>query len=229
MITQDRTLARTRFDFGPHAEKYDRWYATPAGMTHDLTQKSDVFRFLSRAESGARLLDIGCGTGHWSHFFAMLGYTVAAVDVSLGMVRAARACHECKVAFQVADASALPFQSASFDIAAAIAALEFLMDPGKALCEMSRCLRNKGRMLIGTLNRAAPLNRQRLAEGREPYASGHLYSPEELRELLHPFGQVRMAASDPDRIFNNPDSGKFDPFSAGASLDGPFIVAEVRR
>lgn len=228
MITQDRTLTRTRFDFDSHADKYDRWYATPAGMTHDLTQKSDVFRFLDRAESGARLLDIGCGTGHWSRFFATLGYTVAAVDVSSGMVRAARDCHECEVAFQVADASALPFQEGSFDIAAAMAALEFLVDPSKALQEMARCLRNKGRMLIGTLNRSAHLNLQRLAEGREPYASGHLYSPEELRELLRPFGRVRMAASEPDRIFNKQDSGKFDPFSDDGSLDGPFIVAEVR-
>jgi len=222
---------RTRglFDFAPFAETYDRWYATPGGRTHDLAQKADVFGFLARGGTDARLLDVGCGTGHWTRYFAMLGYAVVAVDVSSEMVHVAYGSRPSGTAFHVADAAALPFEDAAFDVAAAMATLEFLPAPAEALEEMARCVRHGGRLLIGSLNRSASLNRKRLAQRREPYASGHLYSPDELERLLEPFGRIRMVASDPDGAFLPEEPGELDRGSIGAGLDGPFIVAEVQR
>ncbi len=220
---------RSLFDFAPFAGTYDRWYATPDGRKNDLVQKADVFGFLARGGTGARLLDVGCGTGHWSRYFVMLGYAVVAVDVSLEMVRRALDSPENDVTFLMADAIALPFEDGAFDVAAAMATLEFLGNPQQALREMTRCVRKGGRILIGTLNRSASLNRQRVAEGREPYISGRLYSPDELRELLSPLGHVRMTASDPDDVFHRQERGRFYRLSSRVNPDGPFIVAEVRR
>ncbi len=217
------------FDFGPLAQGYERWYATSVGQAHDRAQKEDVRRLLRRGQAGEKLLDVGCGTGHWSSFFAELGYQVTGIDISPEMIEAARiAAPECF--FQVADGCELPFKDGSFDVAASMATLEFITDRSAAVREMVRCAKPGGGLLIGTLNRLAPLNRHRLSKGKQPYASAHLLSPDELRRLLAPWGHVRMMASSPGprkgRSFLPTCIVRRLPVFRGR-LDGPLLVAEV--
>jgi ubiquinone/menaquinone biosynthesis C-methylase UbiE len=218
------------FDFGPTAREYDRWYDTPAGQAHDRVQKNDVRRLLRPASAGQTLLDVGCGTGHWSAFFSEMGYTVTGADVAPAMIEVARsAVPQCT--FQVADAHELPCDDGAFDIVASIATLEFLPDQAAAIREMARCARKHGQLLLGTLNRLAPLNQHRIAKGKPPYSAAHLLSPNELRSLLAPLGRVRMVGSSlpghghrlslPSRIV-----GRLAGLRGNYS--GPFIVAEVR-
>ena len=219
------------FDFGPLAHEYDRWYETPTGQAHDRVQKQDVERLLPVARAGERLLDLGCGTGHWSSFFAARGYRVQGIDISPEMVTAAKASVP-EAEFRVADAYALPFADASFDVVAAMAALEFVPDAAAVVSEMARCTKPGGSMLVGTLNRLAPLNQDRVSMGKPPYASAHLFSPGELRRLLAPWGSVRMAASPvPESTAGSPLSRNIvDRVPAlEGTLRGPLIVAEVRR
>jgi len=218
------------FDFGPMAREYDRWYDTPAGQAHDRVQKDDVRRLLRPASGGQTLLDVGCGTGHWSAFFAEMGYSVTGVDVAAAMIEVARsAVPQCT--FQVADAHELPFDDGAFDVVASMATLEFLPEQAAAIREMARCARKHGQLLLGTLNRLAPLNQHRIAKGKPPYSAAHLLSPNELRSLLAPLGRIRMVGSSP------PGHGHRLPLPkrvagrlAGlrGNLNGPFIVAEVR-
>ncbi len=201
------------FDFGPTAGDYDRWYQTPDGQRHDRVQKELVRGFLPFAEPGETLLDVGCGTGHWSRFFASLGYSVVGIDVSPEMVAAARSRAGERCTFEIADARRLPFGDKTFGIVAAMAALEFIPRPEKALEEMKRCLNPKGRIIIGTLNRLAPLNLRRVERGDEPYASAIMFSPKELRALLEGYGSSRVLTSTEER---------------GDGEEGAFIVAEVK-
>jgi ubiquinone/menaquinone biosynthesis C-methylase UbiE len=213
---------RSRFDFGPLARDYDRWYATPAGRAHDRAQKRDAARLLGAPAGGRRLLDVGCGTGHWSAFFARRGYRVTGIDVAPAMIEAARAAVP-NGSFRVADACELPFARASFDVVAAMATLEFLADPAAAAREMARCARPGGTLLVGTLNRLAPLNRRRVAAGKQPYASARLLAPKELKDLLAPWGTVRMLASAPS------PGRRGRPPAPRRRLRGPFVIAQVRR
>ncbi len=217
---------RSLFNFGPVAHDYERWYATPAGQAHDRIQKQDVRRLLRPARRDERLLDVGCGTGHWSRFFASLGFAVIGVDISREMIHVARSRPAPGCVFQLADACALPFEEGSFDVVAAMAVLAFVSDIPSMLNEMFRCAKRGGSVLIGALNRLAPINRRRLAEGEQPYVSGRLLAPGELRELLKPFGSVRTVAS---RVTTAERSRRVPARPRPRRLTGAFVVAEVRR
>jgi len=219
------------FDFGPAAASYDQWYETPQGQAHDKAQKEAVLKLLPRPQAGARLLDVGCGTGHWSRFFAEQGYEVFGLDASPEMVAVARSHHTPGSHFEVGDACRLPAGNRVYRVVAAMTTLEFVSDQAAAVAGMVRCLVPGGTVLIGTLNRLAPLSRERVGKGKTPYASAHLLSPAELRALLRPHRRVKMASanSHPER------SGPSMLAAAWESLllyngrsAAPFIAAAVR-
>ncbi|MBN1902048.1 class I SAM-dependent methyltransferase [Candidatus Sumerlaeota bacterium] len=211
------------FDFSAKAVGYDRWYETPEGRAHDLAQKADVVKMIGSSGNGRRLLDVGCGTGHWSRFFSSLGFNVYGIDVSPEMLSVAKSSSPSSITFLHGEAGNLPFDNETFDMAASMATLEFISDASLALREMSRCVKRGGTILIGTLNRLSQLNRQRIANGKEPYASGRLFSPDELRKLLSPFGNVRMLFSD-SRSKEENSPGETDGYDSA-----PFIIAEVQK
>ena len=200
------------FDFGRLADEYDRWYETSAGQRHDRFQKAAVRELLPVSRRGDWLLDVGCGTGHWSRFFASLGYSVVGIDSSPEMVAKARSHGWERCSFETADAEKLPFGDGVFEIAAAMATLEFIPHPETALEEIKRCLKPGGQILVGTLNRLAPLNRRRIEHGDAPYTSANMFSTKELRDLLTGYGSLRVLTS---------------AEGAAHGEEGAFIVAKV--
>jgi len=216
------------FDFGPLASLYEDWYATPEGKAHDIVQQRDISTMIQPARGSQRLLDVGCGTGHWSRFFNALGYEVQGIDISEEMIRTAKEISPgCR--FDVGSACDLPFPDASFDITASITALEFIPDQAAAVREMARCTRSGGIMLIGTLNRIAPINLGRLEEGEEPFASAKLLGPDDLMELISLWGEVRMVASTVGDPAQDPTVITADHQSEALQhLTGPLLVAHVQ-
>ena len=223
--------AHSLFDFGSLAAGYERWYCTPAGKTYDREEKAAVLRLLPPPKPGDRLLDVGCGTGHWSRFFASLGFQVIGVDISAEMVDVACSHDSPRCRFGIADACRLPFDEVSFDVVTAIATLEFVSDLEAAVAEMFRCTKLNGSVIIGALNKLAPLNRQRVAQGEEPYASARLFSPQEVRAVLARYGRVRM------RVSGHQPEHKWTrslrvlrrrSLLRGSQRTGVFIVAAVR-
>jgi ubiquinone/menaquinone biosynthesis C-methylase UbiE len=87
--------------------------------------------------AGARLLDVGAGAGAVALAARRRGYEVCAVDGSAAMV--AR-LSESLPAVQVADATALPFDDATFEVVTAGFVLHLLNDPQTALREFKRVL-----------------------------------------------------------------------------------------
>lgn len=188
-------MSSESFDFASLAKGYDLWYETPEGKMYDQAEKSTVLKLLRPAKVGERLLDVGCGTGHWSRVFADQGYEVTGIDICPEMSEVARSRDYPGCYFEIADACHLPFDNASFEVVAAMAVLEFVRDPEVAVTEMFRCVKPAGSVIVGALNRLAPLNRKRIAQRKQPYTSARLFSPIGLRYMLAPYGRLRMDVS----------------------------------
>jgi len=222
----------SRFDFDAAADTYDQWYQTAEGAMYDRLEKKAVSRYLRQDTRGMKLLEVGCGTGHWSQFFSEYGFEVTGVDVSGPVIKIAQSKNIGGASFQVADGHSLPFADNSFDVTAAITTLEFADDAELVLREMVRCTRKpSGQLLIGVLNALARLNRNRRQNPESLYAKGRLFTPGQLKKLLSKYGQTRLLTAG-----FIPGQKRFlllSPFidMVGRFLHSPygvFIAAEVR-
>lgn len=102
--------------------------------------------------AGRRVLEVGCGAAACARWLATQGAHPVAFDLSAGMLRhAARAAHASGVPVPLvqADALALPFAGASFDIACtAFGAIPFVDDSAALMAEVHRVLRPGGRWVF---------------------------------------------------------------------------------
>ena len=100
-------------------------------------------RRLPPPSPGARLLDLGCGTGHHLLWARERGYEVAGTDGSEAMLAEAGRLNPSSE-LRLAPADALPFPEASFDAVLCIEVLRYLREIGPCLREMGRVLKPGG-------------------------------------------------------------------------------------
>jgi SAM-dependent methyltransferase len=113
---------RLRRTFGQVAEQYDRVRpGYPALLFDDLAHQADL-------RPGARVLEIGCGTGQATRVLAERGYTVTALDLSPAMIDVARARLAAfgNVDLQVSAFEAWPLPPEPFDLVCAAQALHWV-------------------------------------------------------------------------------------------------------
>lgn len=106
-------------------------------------------------EPGARMLDLGCGTGSTALLLAdRMGMQVSGVDLSEANVARAReraAAANCTARFQSADAHDLPFPDGSFDAALAECALSLFDEQAGSLAEIARVLKPAGQLGVSDM------------------------------------------------------------------------------
>src|SRR3954469_41641 len=114
------TRADTQAHFNQAAERYyDRNYTSPTSR-HEraLALRREVCLELL-ADTGDRVLDLGCGPGALAVPLAQQGRAVVAFDLAPAMVVEARrmiGTDNSRCSFVVGDATALPFAAATFDV-----------------------------------------------------------------------------------------------------------------
>ena len=105
-------------------------------------------RYLPFAGDGLRILDAGCGPGHYSAVLYKRGFRVTGVDGSDEMLAIARASTP-EIEFKSADLTRhLPLSDASFDYVLCIEVLRYLPDITEMLSQLARVLRPGGTCLI---------------------------------------------------------------------------------
>jgi ubiquinone/menaquinone biosynthesis C-methylase UbiE len=100
--------------YAARASEYDRVYQKPERQS-DLRQ---IEQWLPSLLSGAKVLEVACGTGYWTRFIAQVASTVVAIDSAQETIQIAQQrVNSTNVLFQVGDAYSLAGTTRSFDAA----------------------------------------------------------------------------------------------------------------
>jgi len=161
------------------AVHYEDWYKT-SGKKADVQEKALLESLLCHFPDAKTILEVGCGTGHFTRWFRTLGYAAFGLDRSRNMLR--QAVNAYPVSCHQGDALALPFASQTFDIVALITTLEFISEPTQALSEALR-ITQRG-ILLGVINQHSWLGWRYRLKGGPIWKSAELYSPARLKRLL---------------------------------------------
>ncbi|MCW6037518.1 class I SAM-dependent methyltransferase [Spirulina subsalsa FACHB-351] len=141
---------------GKERKFHDQWAST---IDVDGIRVRDYFEACTAPENrfilhhlgevqGKKLLDLGCGAGENSVYFAQKGAHCVAADYSPGMVEVAlqlAAKNRVSIEGSVANAMELPFPDAHFDIVYAANLLHHIPNPKIVLGEMHRVLKPGGK------------------------------------------------------------------------------------
>jgi SAM-dependent methyltransferase len=119
-----------------------RWTRTP-GHDHHFAYNWPAFLELL-PPSGRATLDLGCGEGRCGAALRARGHRVTGVDASTSLAELARATGAYEEVL-VADAVALPFGDAAFDLVLAFMSLQDMDDAANAVSEVARVLAPGGR------------------------------------------------------------------------------------
>jgi len=164
------------------AANYETWYLTE-GEKAASQEKSLIKLLLSRYDRARTILEVGSGTGYFSHWMEELGYEIYALDISRVMIREADRNHHLTCI--QGDAMALPFPSQSFDLTVMITTLEFISDPFLVLSESLR-VACQG-LILGVINRHSLLGWRNRQKGGPIWGTAKFYTPRELIRLVSSF------------------------------------------
>lgn len=205
-------MIRASLDKEPHevAEMFDD-VAGRYDLTNDLLSLGQD-RLWRRAmvkavdaQPGERVLDIAAGTGTSSEPYADAGVDVVPADFSLGMLREGRR-RRPDLPFTAADALALPFADASFDVVTMSFGLRNVADVAVALEEFLRVTKPGGRLIVCEFS--APTNK----------AFRTVYT----EYLMRALPQVAR------RVSSNPDSYVYLAESIQEWPDQPALARQIR-
>jgi SAM-dependent methyltransferase len=192
------------------------WGGVPQGLAPQHARVREEFLLARLAEVAGRLgdvarprvLDVGCGEGHFAAVLSRHGADPVAVDVAEEPLRRARQ-REPQLDFRLVDPQGpLPLEDSSFDLIWAGEVIEHVADTAGWLSELRRVLRSGGLLVITTpdhgLLRRLSLLRLSVFEQHFDPRSDHLrfYGRRVLVALLEDFGFEGVEVSRGGRSLN---------------------------
>jgi ubiquinone/menaquinone biosynthesis C-methylase UbiE len=146
---QDKQKEIAFFDGHAAADDYDVF--TPQASARLV----DAFARLSGLAPGARVADLGCGSGAFTHLLARTGYCSVGLDISAKLVEVGRRKYP-DIEFLAGDIEHLPFADESLDGVLLSGVVHHFPDPSRCAAETFRVLRPGGRFVAFDPNRMNP-------------------------------------------------------------------------
>lgn len=207
------------FDNAEEAANYDAYYKADFGKRVDEIEKR-VMSSLIKDIPRVRMLELGCGTGHWTKYFAEQGFRVTAVDISEPMLWFARD-KKINAEFLQGDAHRLQFKDKSYSVVASVTMLEFTDDQEKVLDEIYRILKPMGWLILGCLNEKSVLGQNK--ESNETFKKANFINPEKLISKLERFGRPILKYG----VCLNHDGTFFDDNADKKKYAEPVFIAAI--
>jgi SAM-dependent methyltransferase len=184
-------VAENPFERREVVSGYEAWYATRWGALVDRLERRLLRELLEPLAPGARVVEIGCGTGHFAAALAADGFEVVGIDPSERMLEVARS----RVPVARADGARLPFRDGAFDGAVLVSVLDFVEDPLRVLLEARRVARR--RVVLLALTSGSWLGLRRRVAGR----LGHpIFSAARFLSRRRLVALAREACGEPERV-----------------------------
>lgn len=130
----------TTIDVDKYNKILDQWGSGPCCPSH-VGRSAEIIKELGITGS---LLDIGCGTGDWTEFFAKIGFDSRGVDIDLSVVK--KEFQQDR--FFRGEMHDLPFKRGVFDVCFSNGVFEHSIAPFVAACEMNRVLKTGGHAIL---------------------------------------------------------------------------------
>ena len=149
--------------------------------------KDRVQQLLAPFDDNERALDSGCGAGALAFALASFVERVVGVDRSEQLVAAGNELAPSNCELIVGDATALPFEYGSFDIAGCLRVLHHARRPELVVSELARVTRPGGRILLvdqlGFVDPVLSAEMDRFEQARDP-SHTRLLPDQDIRFLL---------------------------------------------
>jgi ubiquinone/menaquinone biosynthesis C-methylase UbiE len=120
--------------FDRRAATYESWYQTPRGQRVDRAERALLDWLMGHFHGARTVLEVGCGTGHFTSWLARKPLRVVGFDRAPAMLAKVREHHPA-IPVVCGDAQRLPFRPGAVDVAVFVATLEFVENPFAALAE----------------------------------------------------------------------------------------------
>lgn len=147
--TQDKSKEIAFFDAHAVSDEYDV-FAPQANE-----KLIDAFVRLSGLGAGARVADLGCGSGVFTELLRRRGYSAVGIDISPKLVEVGCAKYP-GLDLREGDAENLPFESGSLDGVLLSGLVHHFPDPRRLAAEVYRVLKPGGRFVAFDPNRTNP-------------------------------------------------------------------------
>jgi SAM-dependent methyltransferase len=147
--TQDKAKEVAFFDRFAADDDYDVFL--PAAKARII----DGFVRLSGLAPGARVIDMGCGSGAFTGLLAARGYNVSGIDIAPKLIALARTKFP-HIEFFTGDAENMPFEAKTFDGVLLSGLAHHFPDPRRLAAEVARVLKIGGRFVAFDPNRMNP-------------------------------------------------------------------------
>ena len=146
---QDKRKEIAFFDAHAASDEYDVF--TPQANA----RLTDAFVRLSGLLPGARVADLGCGSGVFTELLRQHGYASVGLDISPKLVALGRSKYP-GLDLVEGDAENLPFENQSFDGVLLSGLVHHFPDPRRLVAEVGRVLKPGGRFVAFDPNRLNP-------------------------------------------------------------------------
>lgn len=150
-IFGDQDKAKEIAFFDRHAAADDYNVFTSASNVRLI----DTFKRLTGLKPGARVADLGCGSGVFSDFLQRAGFAAVGVDISPKLIAIGKSKYPGLELLQ-GDIEDLPFANEGLDGVLLSGVVHHFPDPRRCVAEVHRVLRRGGKFMAFDPNRCNP-------------------------------------------------------------------------
>ncbi len=203
------------------AKSYDDFYNTELGKRIDVIEKSMISELIKNIPKG-EMLELGCGTGHWTEYFLQQNYEILAIDTSEPMLEIAIK-KNLKAKFINKNSENLPFADNSYSVISSITMIEFVENKDKVFSEIYRILKPNGWFILGSLNANSILAKNK--NNDKTFKNAIFLTPKELEQKLDFFGEIKMKFG----VYLDSDYKLLDNTENKNNIEPVFIATIVQK